>query len=452
MSRPGHPHVHQDYLARIRYSNALPPPPFYPKFLDIPNTGLSSGLYTSPNYASRLAREQPLNIEADAELGMPIDLVGIEGVFQGDERKIMFDEHPAPLHPKDRELLRPLNALGKPAASTNAVSFLRRTEYISSSSTVNKTPKTNVLMAGRNANRNRPKQPANKDDPISILRGIVKGFDIANPADVYTGEDSQSQLRGARPTEEEKKAWKAPVHPTKPSLKLLDSYPILPDLDSFPDTGNYVLIKYQNNPSDITSHYDQRLDVALIRPLQHTPDEEAAYEEKVALARTDPSRPKPLPEFRYDVLIPESTDSVPAIKRKFSTEDPKNDSEDLYDYENPETGRRAFRYKRLRQYETYQQAGNPDDPWNDSVALVLNDGESGSRLKKGAYIYPIVQRTSIRPVRPVKTTMGVMARATVRHEDEEETVHGMEVCVRGLNENEMERISEYRAKYDTLGA
>lgn len=32
-----------------------------------------------------MAREQPLNIEADAELGMPIDLVGIPKVFDGDE-------------------------------------------------------------------------------------------------------------------------------------------------------------------------------------------------------------------------------------------------------------------------------------------------------------------------------------------------------------------------------
>lgn len=75
----------QDYIARIRYSNALPPPPCPPKLLDIPNTGLSSGQYTSANFANRLVREQPLNIEADAELGMPIDLVGIPGVFDGDE-------------------------------------------------------------------------------------------------------------------------------------------------------------------------------------------------------------------------------------------------------------------------------------------------------------------------------------------------------------------------------
>ena len=77
--------IHQDYIARIRYSNALPPPPNPPKLLDIPNTGLASGQYTAPGFASRLAREQPLNIEADAELGMPLDLVGMPGVFDGDE-------------------------------------------------------------------------------------------------------------------------------------------------------------------------------------------------------------------------------------------------------------------------------------------------------------------------------------------------------------------------------
>jgi hypothetical protein len=451
MSRSGHPHVHQDYLARVRYSNALPPPPFYPKFLDIPNTGLSSGLYTSPHYASRLAREQPLNIEADAELGMPIDLVGIQGVFEGKEEKIMFDEDPAPLHPKDRELLRPLNALGKPVASTNAVSFLRRTEYLSGKSMVNKAA-NNALMGGRNAKQNNKSKTTNKDDPISILRGIVKGFNIANPQDAYTGEDDQKNLVGAPITEAERQAWKNPKHPTKSGLKLLDSYPILPDLDAFPDTGNYVLLKYQTNPSDISTHYDPRLDVALVRPITHTADEEAAFEEKVALAKTDPSRPAPLPEFRYDVLIPENSDSVPAIKRKFDVADASNDSPDLYDYENPETHRPAFRYKRLRQYETYLQAGNADDAWNDSVALMLNDGEAGSRLKKGAYLYPIVQRTSIRPVRP-KGKMGNLARGAMAGEEEgEDVIHKMEVCVRGLNENEVERIADYREKYDKVPA
>lgn len=84
------PAYHQDYIARIRYSNTLPPPPCPPKLLDIPSTGLASGQYTSAGFASRLAREQPLNIEADAELGMPIDLVGLPGVFDGNENGSLY--------------------------------------------------------------------------------------------------------------------------------------------------------------------------------------------------------------------------------------------------------------------------------------------------------------------------------------------------------------------------
>ena len=78
--------VHQDYIAKIRYSNQLPAPPNPPKLLDIPGGGLAEGKYIQAQYATSLARAQPLNIEADAELGMPLDLIGIPGVFQGDER------------------------------------------------------------------------------------------------------------------------------------------------------------------------------------------------------------------------------------------------------------------------------------------------------------------------------------------------------------------------------
>ena len=74
---------HQDYIARIRYENSLPPPPGAVKLLNIPTAGMK--YFTSAAFSSRLAREQPLNIEADAELGMHIDLVGIPGIFDGDE-------------------------------------------------------------------------------------------------------------------------------------------------------------------------------------------------------------------------------------------------------------------------------------------------------------------------------------------------------------------------------
>ena len=53
-----------------------------PKLLEIPNDGLK--YYCSAAFASNLARQEPLNIEADADLGMPIDMVGIPGYFDGD--------------------------------------------------------------------------------------------------------------------------------------------------------------------------------------------------------------------------------------------------------------------------------------------------------------------------------------------------------------------------------
>ena len=82
-ARPAERGYHQDYIARIRYENNLPPPPGAPKLLNIPTEGLE--YYTSANFSSRLVKQQPLNIEADAELGMPIDLVGMPGIFDGDE-------------------------------------------------------------------------------------------------------------------------------------------------------------------------------------------------------------------------------------------------------------------------------------------------------------------------------------------------------------------------------
>ena len=90
--------VHQDYIVRQRYSNALPPPPGAPKLLGIQSKAIEN--YTQPSYALRMAQEHPINIESDAFLGMPIDLVGMPGVFDGDEsckchilQTLFFDIH-----------------------------------------------------------------------------------------------------------------------------------------------------------------------------------------------------------------------------------------------------------------------------------------------------------------------------------------------------------------------
>jgi RNA polymerase II-associated factor 1 len=77
----------QYYIARIRYQNPLPPPLFPPKLLNIP-TPIDH--YTTPEYTSTLAQQQPQNIDIDVEGGMPLDLAIIPGLFEGDESGIII--------------------------------------------------------------------------------------------------------------------------------------------------------------------------------------------------------------------------------------------------------------------------------------------------------------------------------------------------------------------------
>ena len=74
---------HQEYISSTRYRNDLPPPEMPPKLLDIPHGGLEH--FLTPGYASNLARREELNVDVDAEGGMPIDMVGIPGLHLGDE-------------------------------------------------------------------------------------------------------------------------------------------------------------------------------------------------------------------------------------------------------------------------------------------------------------------------------------------------------------------------------
>ncbi|OAL49449.1 Paf1-domain-containing protein [Pyrenochaeta sp. DS3sAY3a] len=406
----GRPVVHQDYIAKIRYSNALPPPPCPPKLLDIPNTGLSSGQYTSASFASRLAREQPLNIEADAELGMPIDLVGIPKVFDGDEAAIQAMPQPPPLHAADKALMRPPNALGKGNTNAASITFLRRTEYVTSNTTGgSKFESSNSSNTMRLRRKRRAE--TSLDDPINIARHILKGFNIAYPADAYNGQDSAEQLRAADATAEDRQAWNKPKNPRNPNLKLLESYPLLPDWDATPDTGGYMMYKFTappiNNPLD--NSYDSRLDVALLRPAGQTVQDEEMYIQEQEAHKQDPTAPVPIPRYQFELFLPASKDKVRGIKRNFTTFDPEDDSSIPFDIVDDDEGqpRKCFKFENIRTYETSQQVGDPHDTYGDVVALALHDPAKhqedrlrSTKLQKAAYFYPIIQKTSIRPRRP----------------------------------------------------
>ncbi|PHH83037.1 hypothetical protein CDD82_3839 [Ophiocordyceps australis] len=373
-SRSGGRMVHQDYIARIRFSNALPPPPNPPKLLEIAKTGLASGQYTSPGFAWRLAREQPLNIEADGELGMPLNLVGMPGVFDGDEGSIQAPAQQPPVHARDRPLLRPMAALGKPKVAESNVSFLRRTEYISSSTSTAKRPDaashTPALMPRQLVRPPRPAPQAAASTPQAIKRKLDSGFDAAAA---------------------EVKDPKRIRHPTKRQARCVDVLPLVPDLDGFPDSGAYVTVKFLTNPVSSSASYDERLLSAMLRPIERTATEEAAYEAALAAHEQDPAAyPKPQNLMNYDFYLAHTLAAAQAFRQKFDVADAQRDNDHLYTHR--ASGRGFFQFNRVRAYETVHET-ELDHPTKYDDEIILSFDHAA------VYYYPVMQRSSIRPQR-----------------------------------------------------
>ncbi|KAL8681397.1 MAG: hypothetical protein Q9186_002472 [Xanthomendoza sp. 1 TL-2023] len=452
-SRPDRAY-HQDYICRIRYENNLPPPPGSVKLLDIPIDGLD--YYASPGFASRLHRSQPINIEADAELGMPIDLVGMPGVFDGDESAIQAPLITPPIHPKDKSLLRPLSELGKPKYQGGGISFLRRTEYISSDTARARSEAAPKSTPKPSNPRLRKPVDTSKDDPINVLRAAVKGFDIANPEDAYIGPDTNDNIKGLEPTPAELEAWRDPRHPLKSNLKPIDFYPILPDHSADTDTGSYIVAKFSANPTQVVDKRDTRMDVGILRPI----DDDAMLAEhnaKVAANKADPVR-NPHPGgalFNYHFYLPADEISAGNLKRKLDVHAPDRDDPGLYTTSNRD-GKETFRLGLQRMYETGRATAQDSDHAYREIALALHDAEveaNGSesapdaeeRSKNAAYYYPIMQKIQLKPHR--SKNLAQLGMASRLHDDEDPTkIDAYDAFVDDLDEYEKANRSARRAE------
>ncbi|EAQ89072.1 hypothetical protein CHGG_05691 [Chaetomium globosum CBS 148.51] len=317
--------IHQDYIARIRYSNALPPPPNPPKLLDIPNTGLASGQYTAPSFASRLAREQPLNIEADAELGMPLDLVGMPG-----PSKLPLKRRP--LIPVTSPFFAASHSSESPRLATQPFPSSGAPKYISS---VQAKPKgtDNVFLKASSGNaQKRPlKRKASpepdKGTPAWIKRRVEKSFQVAT----------------ANLAEQD-----AP----------------------FPDSGAYVTVKFSSNPVNSTDSYDTRLLSGIFKPIERTAAEEQIYENARAAWEADPTQPKPSQMMNYDLFLPADTLTGEHFRTKFDVDNPDRESRSLYT--SSEAGG-SFRFPRVRAYETAQEKEmDHDNKYDEERTTIRN--------------------------------------------------------------------------------
>lgn len=319
------------------------------------------------------------------------------------------------VHPHDRPLLRPIAALGKPKVAEANVSFLRRTEYISSM--VPKRLETSSPRALLTKAR-RPAQKAGEqvaDSPQVIKRKIDRGFDIA---------------------EQDLKDAKRLKHPTKKHLKVVEAMPFLPDLDAFPDSGAYVTIKFLTNPMSAGNKYDTRMLSGLFRPIDKTETEEASYEAALAAYERDPvNNNKPQNLMNYDYYLGRKSDDSNNFQRMFDVEDPDHDNTALYTDQSTE----CFQFNRIRGYETAQET-ELDHPskYQDEVLLAYNDDDSLPR-QKAMYYYPVMQKSTIRPQRTKN-----IARTVGIQDEKEQIVDQLDISVDDPTEEMRDAMKRYK--------
>ncbi|AMD19299.1 HBR398Wp [Eremothecium sinecaudum] len=230
----------KEYIAKVNYKNDLPPPPLPPKLLKynyfdneaVESPQLITSLYTKTNVT-------PL-IQLDKELGMPIDLIQIPGVLNQQDTKFLYGYDSVKLQQEDRVLLRDPRVDRITKTDLSKVTFLRRTEYMSSTL----------------ATKNEKKRPASTVDddgdsaltPSQIVEKVENTFDTV-------GSDL-SKLS----------------HPNKKNVKAVKTWSLLPDTVSMDQTfftikmvGSAALNKKEKDTVDMTS--------AIFRPVELEEDE-----------------------------------------------------------------------------------------------------------------------------------------------------------------------------------
>nr|XP_031859927.1 uncharacterized protein CI109_004534 [Kwoniella shandongensis]KAA5526999.1 hypothetical protein CI109_004534 [Kwoniella shandongensis] len=344
-----------DLLVRVRYLNPLPNPPFPPKLL---NVSTDINRLGEPSYLDPLAASTPLPMLVDSEMGMPLDLNAYDGVWEGKEESLNPQLDAGRVHhPIDVALLAPFNAPpaingdAKPALTTD-VSWMRNSSYL--------TRKNNAKR--REAAESRAEAVVDASEAAQLM-AIDKSF-----SDIHAQE-----AKDIRHPDSKKKA-----------LRVVESYDILPDDDSWPNS--YMIIRFPERPTAATAlnpaagASSPRLAKAIMRPV--VDDEQQMMEfylpQEEHLAKLDDAYERAVDK--------EPLENILAL----SAEDPLDPKID-------EVFPNAV-YDRIRTYEVV--SANP--PSKEVLVAFQEDDEETDRpnkRRKGVYYKQITFRTLLRKTR-----------------------------------------------------
>ncbi|SMN19274.1 similar to Saccharomyces cerevisiae YBR279W PAF1 Component of the Paf1p complex [Maudiozyma saulgeensis] len=380
----------QEYIARVRYFNNLPAPSVPPKLLnyvtkpdenaDAPQ--LVTALYNKTNIT-------PL-INLDNDLGMPLDLMNIPGLLNKNDTKLLYGFENVKLHPDDRVLLRDPRADRLAKTDTAKVSFLRRTEYVSST---NATPAGtgNGKKTGRNIYENRG--GLNKDgDDDRILTAPEIVTKVEN-----TFESSAEDLSKL-------------VHPIKRHLKAVESWNLLPDTASMDE--NYFSLRLVGSAALEKREKDKlALKTAIFRPVELEEDE------WISMYTTD--------KTDSDII---SKNIEKVISEKAGDNDENNE--------------KTFKFKRVRDFDMQQAQKTTDEGMPDLDQSRLGELAILFNQERGiAYYKPLRARIELKR-RRVNDVLKTIVR--------EHTVDQINIAVRNPTTKEANAVDRLRMKYDPI--
>lgn len=356
----------------------------------------------------------------------------------------MAPENPQPMDPADLPLLLTIDQLRNPAPRNTNVSFLRRTQHIGvDRSAGDGSRAAPIKTQSRTSKKGKP--PV--DDPKHVKKFIQKGFDIAYPQSKHAGEDTDSHIRGLPPTKAELNAWASPVHPENAKLKPVGFFPVIPDLEGFPDPGGYLQFKFDKAPlTAIGGKRDKRMDVGILTPV--APEQRVCqqHQAKVDLHNTNPAmypHPGPVP-YDYQLFLPEKPQSVKNVHTSMDLNSANRDNEELYTNESAD-GSKFHRYDRMRTYATSAQVFNTEQK---DIALTLFKPNDGDTRQLAAYYYPISGKARLKPERARTIAQAGLAPTSTQQEDTEERIDQMQIVMRDPNEAEIYKRALTRLRID----
>ncbi|KAG7663130.1 uncharacterized protein J8A68_003308 [[Candida] subhashii] len=414
MSQKPQKPIRQDYIAKVRYTNNLPPPPLNPKFIEYNTTEQTSSKIEAEQLLASLFRKenfQGLMERIDDELGLNLNLINNNGFLdQGNDSVICNlqkdKDRPITLHPRDRALLRDAG-IGKISKSEPGVSFLRRTEYISErerpQSRLAATSEESKLDAKTKAKT----AGEGKHDAESQLAAVEHTFDVA--------QESLNDLNSIK-------------HPRKKHLKAVDAWPLLPDTSMM--DNKFLTIRFLGSAS-------LSRDLETLKRQQKDAFNAKFHQDSIASTVF-----KPISSADGEWI---SMFQVKDAKRAAELKSKLNSTErerpvNLLDEEEDNLDEYNFKY--VKNYDmNFQRFNKPNEEL--AIKFIPEEGNKVGEKRKAALYYPTTGRIDLKKHR-------ASTNSEINRFLRDSTLGGINFRLREPTTNELKKMDNIRSEFDPM--